>query len=601
MRQTPALVPVTFLAFLLVATIGLAQPSGGPYGPIPRNYPLPDSETVFFVAPDGKADASGKNLEEPTRLKSALTRAETGDAIVLRGGLYRTGSLVFNQGITLQPYANERPILTGTRPATEWERVTENRWRTRWNRLFPAAPADWWRAERHVAETPLHRFNYDMVFLDDHRLLSVGRLEDLTEDSYYIDYENGWVYLGTDPTGREVEITAHDSALIRTIRRVHGRNNDHQGPTIRGITFTRYARLALLVEGIEPGRPMDPAEFGNEIVGTTLEHLTISHCSRVAGYFRGNGLTIRHCLVSDTGTEGIYVINSADVLLERNIVTRTNSRPYYSGYYASAIKIFNQSHRVVVRDNLIIDNPNASGIWYDVGNVDGLIVDNWVERTNDGFFFEISQGALAAGNVFVDCEPGVRILNSADVALYQNTFYNSPLQIHRTERGAEGGDHFGWHVLAGPGVDERNGHVAHNNLFFADHPMPDGFVQIWQTPVVAERASGRQLAALDGNVYASPAENQPLVRWTESPESQPDLMVDPITSLPVKDGDFESRGAAFLGYDGPVVRGALLKRFELLKTFPGATTGVPLPDRVREALEWHQAKPFPGAYPPVRP
>jgi parallel beta-helix repeat protein len=36
-------------------------------------------------------------------------------------------------------------------------------------------------------------------------------------------------------------------------------------------------------------------------------------------------MVIRHCLVSDCGTEGIYLINSADVLLEKNIVTRTNS------------------------------------------------------------------------------------------------------------------------------------------------------------------------------------------------------------------------------------------------------------------------------------
>jgi len=37
---------------------------------------------------------------------------------------------------------------------------------------------------------------------------------------------------------------------------------------------------------------------------------------------------------------------------------------------------------------------------YDVGNRDGVIINNWIEGANDGFFFEISRGATVAGNVF---------------------------------------------------------------------------------------------------------------------------------------------------------------------------------------------------------
>ena len=43
-----------------------------------------------------------------------------------------------------------------------------------------------------------------------------------------------------------------------------------------------------------------------------------------------------------------------------------------------------------LKDNLIIDNRDSSGIWYDVGNVDGLFINNWIENTDNGFFFEIS-------------------------------------------------------------------------------------------------------------------------------------------------------------------------------------------------------------------
>jgi len=603
MRQIP-LLPTCFL--LLVACLPvrtLAQPSGGPYGPVTQTYSLPEAERIFYVAPNGRPDASGSNLNQPTTLATAIAKARTGDAIVLHGGLYRTGNLRFNQGITLQPYADEKPVLAGTRLATNWEALPDGRWRTRWTRLFPAAPADWWRPQRHLDETPLHRFNYDMVFLDGRRLLSAGGLDELSAESYYIDYPEGYVYLATDPAGHAVEITAHDSALVRTIRRVNGVDNDRRGPTIRGLTFTRYARLAVLVEGVEPGRPMNPSEFGKEVVGTTLEHLTISHCTRVAGYFRGDGLVMRHCLVSDMGTEGIYVINSSNVILERNIVTRTNTRPYYAGYYASAIKIFNQSHDVVVRDNLVIDNPNASGIWYDVGNVDGVVVNNWVERTNDGFFFEISKGATVAGNVFVDCHPGARVLNSSGVSLYQNTFHNSALWVQRDERSAQTGDHFGWHTLAGPPVEARDGHRAHNNLFHFDDSIEEGdlgaFVQVWQSEDSAERSRGPQLAALDGNVYVGRAPDTALVTWRQGSWRVPGAPVRTLEAPDVGEPPLELHGAAFLGFEGPVFRSATLKRFSLNPGFTLKNTGIHLPVEVLQLLLWPEStQPFPGAYPP---
>ena len=47
----------------------------------------------------------------------------------------------------------------------------------------------------------------------------------------------------------------------------------------------------------------------------------------------------------------------------------------------------------------MIDNPDSNGIWYDVGNVDGVFVNNWVENANDGFstsarLFDVEVGTL---------------------------------------------------------------------------------------------------------------------------------------------------------------------------------------------------------------
>jgi hypothetical protein len=591
---------------VLVALPAFAQPSGGPYGPLPLNYPVPVAPHVYYVAPDGKGDAPGTSLAEPTTIESAFSRVVSGDAIVLRGGTYRTGRLTLNQGITMQPYADERPVLKGTRVAGTWEALRGNVWRTSWPTLFPAKPLGWWQRNREGMRTPLHRFNNDMVFVDGEMLQSAGWEGELDAHSFYIDYESGHVYIGTDPTNRLVEITAFDIALHRTTRAVHGKEPDKKGPVIRGITFTQYAYRAIDIEGKkrstlvseeptdDPVGPSDPSTYGKEVVGTTLEHVTITYCSRVAGYFRGDGLTIRHSLVSDTSTEGIYVIGSSDVLLERNIIRRNNVEKL-TGYYPAAVKIFNQSYRVTVRDNLVIDHPDSNGVWYDVGNVDGVFVNNWIERAQIGFFFEISKGAVAAGNVFVNCEQGVRVLNSSRARLYHNTFVNSPAVIDRNERSAVG-DHFGWHPKTGPDVDQREGHVFAGNLLVADASYTRPLLRVEQPRGLCGKLTRPQAATVDDNVYVRAATTgQPLYVWSpvEGENCQTPLAaLEDAQRLPQR---VESRSREFTGYAGAVFKSPDLRNLELAQPLPGVKP-VTVPEEALRVLGWKDPTHVPGAY-----
>ena len=329
----------------------MAQPSGGPYGPVWQKYELPKTTgRIFYVAPDGNTDEQGTTPDKPTSLPEAIEQVKTGDAIILRGGIYRTGGFLLNQGITIQPYADEHPILKGTMVATEWENPKEGLWKTSWSFLFPSKPAEWWRPRR---STPLYLFNNDMVFVDGRLLKTVGTQEDVDENSYFIDYDAGEVYIGTDPENKLVEITAFDSAIIRTTGECNDKSSDGKGPVIRGIVFTQYAFRAFEIEGTDPEGLSDESNHGKDVTGMTLENCAITYCSRVAGYFRGDNLTIRHCLVSDTSTEGIFILSSSDVLLEKNIILRNNIENI-EGYFPAAVKIFNQCYRVTCRDNLVM-------------------------------------------------------------------------------------------------------------------------------------------------------------------------------------------------------------------------------------------------------
>ncbi|MDH5833485.1 right-handed parallel beta-helix repeat-containing protein [Luteimonas kalidii] len=587
------------------AVPAIAQPSGGPYGPVPQTYEVPQQGVVYYVAPDGKADVTGTELASPTTIESAIARVVTGDTIVLRGGTYRTGGLQLNQGITLQPYRDEHPVLKGTRVADDWEELRDGTWRTKWSSLFPAQPLAWWRREREGMRTPMHRFNNDMVFVDGTPLLSQGWAGELGDDGYYIDYEQGYVYIGTDPADRLVEITAHDIALHRPSREVHGKPSDRKGPTIRGLTFTQYAFRAIDIEGKKPSTgpneeptddPVDvsdPADHGKEVVGTTLENVTISFTSRVAGYFRGDGLVIRNSLISDTGTEGIYVIGSSDVLLERNIIRRNNIEQL-TGYYPAAVKIFNQSYRVTVRDNLVIEHPHSNGVWYDVGNVEGVFANNYVEDTLIGFFFEISKGVVVAGNVFVDNEQGIRILNSSGARIHHNTFLDSPVLIDRNERSAQG-DHFGWHPRTGPDVDERHGHVVEGNLLAARAGFDGALLRFEQPAAMCGTLKQPMTTQVDGNVYARAAgDTGPLVVW--SPARGKDCKAE-FTSVQAfaRATGLESEGVS-LAIDGQgLFRSPELRRFDLASA-PAALPAREVADEARAATGWNEGTALPGAY-----
>jgi hypothetical protein len=449
-----------------------------------------------------------------------------------------------------------------------------------------------------------------MVFVDGKMLKSAGWEGELDPSSYFVDYEGGFVYIGVDPTNRQVEITAFDSALVRTSGPAHGKESDRKGPRIRGLTFTQYAYRAIDIEGKKPATlvseeptddpvgPADPATFGKEVMGTLLENVTISFCSRVAGYFRGDGLVIRNSLFSDTSTEGVYVIGSADVLLERNVFRRNNVEQL-TGYYPAAVKIFNQSHRVTCRDNLVIDQPYSNGIWYDVGNVDGVFVNNWIEGSEDGFFFEISKGAICAGNVFVGCNKGVRVLNSSNVRVYHNTFVDTVASFERTERSAVG-DHFGWHPRTGPDVEAREGHVFVGNLLTASESFRKPLLRVEQTKALCGRLTRSQMKELDGNVYvrAGSATGAPLLVWSPVEGESCQVELDSLEDLRRRQPGLEARGRSFGDYVGALFRSPELRRYELVRLLPGLAPSGALPADVRRLLGLREGETrAPGAFP----
>lgn len=601
------------LLFLLSGiTLSNAQPTGGPYGPVHKTYELPKvTGTIYYVAPNGNNSNPGTDISKPTTLDAAVKKGVTGDAIILRGGLYRTGTLVFNQGLTFQPYKDEQPLLKGTFVAGQWEKAGENLWRTHWERLFPADPEDWWQRAREERFTPLHRFNDDMVFVDGRFLQSAGNTNELDNNTFFVDYRNKDIYIAIDPTDKLIEITAFSMAFHRVYYDVNGKKNDGIGPVIRGIDFMQYADSTIFVECVDPVGVKSESEIGKEVQGTLIEDCDISFCSRIAMFLMGDKTTVRNCHVSNTSREGIYVVGSADVLIENTIIEKNNIENI-TGCYPAGVKIFNQCYRCTFKNNLVTNMPNSNGVWYDVGEVDGRFINNWVENvgnpdipvatksvwpSQNGFFFEISKGAIVAGNVFVNCDHGILVLNSKNAEIYNNTFVNSMVCIARDTRSAQG-DHFGWHPATGPDVDDRFGHVFVNNLLTADKDFKNPLMLVWQPVVLCEKLNESPLKSFDHNVFVKDEGNKykPLAYW--SPLSNQNCQAEVTSFDELKKVSGTAANSIYLENKHlPMFISPQLKNYRLIDEFPGKAIATEVPHNVKKLLGIPgESKGFIGAY-----
>jgi parallel beta-helix repeat protein len=242
----------------------------------------------------------------------------------------------------------------------------------------------------------------------------------------------------------------------------------------------------------------------------------------------------------------------------------------------------------------VIDQPDSNGIWYDVGNRDGIFVNNWIEGALVGFFFEISRGVTVAGNVFVRCGKGIWILNSADARVYNNTFVDAPAAFSRNER-SKTGDHFGWHPSTGPDVDQREGHVFTNNLLAASDAFRNPLLQFDQPKSLCSTLQRPQVKELDGNVYARTFA-APLIAWSpsasESCVSTFGSLAEFIKAAPA----FDIHGLQLDRTLGSLFKSPDVGRYELLQAISGMRQA--LPADIRKILDWSELEAqSPGAFP----
>jgi hypothetical protein len=204
---------------------------------------------------------------------------------------------------------------------------------------------------------------------------------------------------------------------------------------------------------------------------------------------------------------------------------------------------------------------------------------------------------ICAGNVFVDCDKGVRILNSTNAQVYHNTFVNTVASFERTERSAVN-DHFGWHPATGPAVEERDGHSFVGNLLTGDENFHQALLRFEQTKPLCGKLTKPQVARLDDNVYVRRGSSigQPLVVWSPVEGENCVTELSNLEELRRINPDYEAHGLYFSNWYGSVFKGPQLGNYAPNGGLRRAVAEQ-MPPEIQQALGWAAERAYaPGAY-----
>ncbi|MFW5872361.1 MAG: right-handed parallel beta-helix repeat-containing protein, partial [bacterium] len=511
--------------------------------------------------------------------------------VVLRGGVYRVGDIILNNDIIIQPYQNEVPILKGSRIAQDWEKLNDV-WAKEWNHFFKRNAPGW-----AYEGTPDYLWNLDMVFIDSVMLKRVGSVDAIDEGSFFIDYSTKKVYIGSNPNGKEVEITRNEFAF----KRVENLSN-FNGPSFKGITFMHYAQSAIIINNNVPNKALDYSKgeyskFGNRVVNSLIENCKFLYNGEDGASLTGAGLEVKSCEVAYNGKHGLKINKADNGILENCHIHHNNIKGFARLDFPGAVKINNQTDNFLIKNNFI-ENNDGNGLWFDIGNRNFKVINNLVKNNSlSGIMYESSDYIIVAGNVCVgNKRDGIRMQNSAHATIYNNTVIASggsyAVVILRTDRSCQN-DNFGWHACTGPGLGNYENHTVFNNLL-----IDAELKQLYVTE--SNQACGidldYQVNYANYNHYQGEVNNA--ILWSPMKNGNCNSAINTLTEAR-EILNIESKGTQEISTDGsyPYFTSPETYDYSLTPESPHISSGLKLSEELASYLNWSsENRPNIGAY-----
>lgn len=460
----------------------------------------------WYVAPGGNNAATGTIGRPLASVNAAISRASSGDTIYLRGGTYHQTVTVDKDGLTIRAYGRERVVFDGTSAVSGWRKEGSYWVRDNWHHRFDHSPTYSWGAADSTEENwafvnksyPMAAWP-DMVFVDGRRLSQVSSVAQVGPGRFAVDYANSKLYVGIDPTGREVRASTLDKAWT-----VRGRGTVMASMTVRG-----YASSVPHMGSVTLERP--------DIV---LDRVAVVDNATTGISAIADGIRLRRVTSARNGMLGIHASGAYQLVMDRLKVVGNNVERFNQAPVSGGIKVHRSRH-VTLRRSLISGN-RGTGAWFDVSNYDVKVASNRIARnTGMGVFLEISDTAIVAGNVIVaNGDHGLQVNNTGHVKVWNNAFLGNARPINIVQDGRLAS------AMSFPGYDPRRPTpdptvpwvtrdvMVANNVVAS--PTPTGNCLLCVEDYTKLRSAEEMGVRANGNVYSRKAASQPLwvVVWS---------------------------------------------------------------------------------------
>ncbi|MHA7219456.1 right-handed parallel beta-helix repeat-containing protein [Arthrobacter sp. MDT1-48-3] len=414
-------VPAPAPAPVVPAPVAVAASGSAPVGT--TSYPVPAD--AIFVAGNGSDTARGTQDAPLKTIKGAVTKAVSGQTIVLRAGSYLEAvKIPSTKRITLQAFPHEEVWLDGSVPVSGFTPEGRVFVVDGWTAEFDASPTYTWGSadgtqpgwsfvnpSRPMAAHP------DQVWIDGTAQRQVRSLADLTAGSFYVDYGADRLFLGSDPAGRQVRAGSIAKAI----------SVQSAGSELKGIGVRRFS----------PSVP-HMAAVTLESSNIAVENVVIEQTSTTGLAVSGTDVRLKGITLTQNGMLGASA-TYADRLSATNLkVTDNNTEGFNSAPVAGGFKI-GRTRTVQVQDSTFTAN-NGTGLWFDESVVDLTASGNRITgNSGHGISVEISARAVVAGNVVAGNKGhGLKINNTSDVEVWNNSFISNgrPVNIVQDARRA---------------------------------------------------------------------------------------------------------------------------------------------------------------------
>jgi alpha-N-arabinofuranosidase len=481
---------------------------------------------TFHVAPNGSDSNRGTEAAPFRTIQHAADLAQPGDIITVHEGIYRErvnpprGGTSEDNRITYQAAPGEKVVVLGSESQKNWERVTNDTWRTtipnsffgKFNPYCDLIHGDWFGANGR-------RHHTGAVYLDGDWLTEAAHFENVLapaghaplwfarvdgvpveaaepEERFKPAANSTLIYAqfpGVNPNEKDVEINVRQTVFTPekggvnylTLRGFDLRNGatPWAPPTAGqiGIVSAYWCKGWIIEDnqigystccGIALGKYRDEwdnrAESAEGYVGTLTRALTHGwNRATVGGHIVRNN-HIHHC--EQTGVVGSLGCSFSTVT--GNVIHDIHLRQLFGGAEMAGIK-FHGAIDVEISRNHIYRCGDVSGIWLDWMAQGAQVMGNLLHDNTGGLgdiFLEMQHGPILVANNLLLSKRMSLALNSQGIAAVQNLI-TGPIQNMRSDSRATPYHRAHSTELAGMHQDaaanDSGDHRLYNNLFMA--------------------------------------------------------------------------------------------------------------------------------------